>query len=87
MISTVWRNMDENMDHLTSLTCHGFSPLGVSGVSGVLNPDHQVEENGTIMTEPEFHGQYLPMGVQPSMEKKRKAEEDIVELAPEASWI
>ena len=49
----------------------------------------QVEENGTILTEPEFHGQYLPMGVQPSMEKKRKAEEEldkVVELAPEASW-
>lgn len=48
-----------------------------------------MEENGTILTEPEFHGQYLPMGVQPSMEKKRKAEEEldkVVELAPEASW-
>lgn len=45
-----------------------------------------MEENGIIMTEPEFHGQYLPMGVQPSMEKKRKADEELekmLELAPE----
>jgi hypothetical protein len=87
MISTFWRKMDEHGSFdLFNLPLF-FSPWRICGVSGVLNPDRQVEENGTIMTEPEFHGQYLPMGVQPSMEKKRKAEEDIVELAPEASWI
>lgn len=50
---------------------------------------HKVEDGGTITTEPEFHGQYLPMGVQPSMEKKRKAEEEldkVVELAPEVAF-
>lgn len=44
---------------------------------------YNVEEGATIMTEPEFHNQYLPMGVQPSQEK-RKAEDQVAELAPEA---
>jgi len=44
---------------------------------------YKVEEGATIETMPEFHNQYLPMGVQPSQDK-RKADEAVAELAPEA---
>jgi len=46
---------------------------------------YKVEEGATIMTEPQYHGQYLPMGVQPGMEKRTAEEAELVsELAPEA---
>jgi len=48
---------------------------------------YKVEEGATIMTEPQYHGQYLPMGVQPGMEKRTAEEAEldkVAELAPEA---
>lgn len=73
----------QKIQEKTGLDCYKLKFNGKTLKDDETLRQHKVEENGTIMTEPEFHGQYLPMGVQPSMEKKRKAEEDIVELAPE----
>ncbi|CAE7557785.1 unnamed protein product, partial [Symbiodinium necroappetens] len=67
------------------LDCYKLKYQGKSLKDDETLRQHKVEEGDTISTEPEFHGQYLPMGVQPSMEK-RKAEEEldkVAELAPE----
>ena len=72
----------------TGLDCYKMKFNGKSLKDDETLRQHKVEDGGTITTEPEFHGQYLPMGVQPSMEKKRKAEEEldkVVELAPEVA--
>lgn len=73
----------------TGLDCYKMKFNGKSLKDDETLRQHKVEDGGTITTEPEFHGQYLPMGVQPSMEKKRKAEEEldkVVELAPEVAF-
>jgi len=49
---------------------------------------YDVPEGATIIIQAQFHGQYLPLGVQPGMERKRPAENDApVELAPDAKRL
>lgn len=86
-------NADEMMESLrkrieekSGLDCYKLKVNGKTVKDDETLRQHKVEDGGIVHTEPEFHGQYLPMGVQPSMEKKRKAEEElekVLELAPE----
>eukprot|EP00438_Fugacium_kawagutii_P014862 Skav220138 [mRNA] locus=scaffold1320:72380:82436:+ [translate_table: standard] len=76
----------QKIQEKTGLDCYKMKFNGKTLKDDETLRQHKVEENGIIMTEPEFHGQYLPMGVQPSMEKKRKADEELekmLDLAPE----
>ncbi|CAE7231654.1 unnamed protein product [Symbiodinium natans] len=78
-------SLRKKVQEKTGLDCYKLKYQGKTLKDDETLRQHKVEEGVTIMTEPEFHGQYLPMGVQPSMEK-RKAEEEldkVVELAPE----
>lgn len=79
-------SMRKRIESKLGIQCHKLIMKGTSLKDDRTLRSYECVDGSVLLVQEQYYGQYLPMGVQPQMEKKRKAEEDddVVEVQPEA---
>mmetsp|Transcript_26471 Transcript_26471/g.61719 ORF Transcript_26471/g.61719 Transcript_26471/m.61719 type:complete len:422 (+) Transcript_26471:75-1340(+) len=83
LLESVRQKITKKLD----VECHKLIHKGVSLKDEMTLRSHDILEGATLVVQAQYHGMYLPMGVQPGMDKKRPVEDlelEVQELAPEA---
>mmetsp|Transcript_11175 Transcript_11175/g.25397 ORF Transcript_11175/g.25397 Transcript_11175/m.25397 type:complete len:418 (+) Transcript_11175:79-1332(+) len=77
----------QKIEKKLGVDCHKILHNGVSLKDESTLNSSQVRDGALLVIQVQYHAMYLPLGVQPGMEKKRPVEEvemEVQELAPEA---